>query len=59
MVELTEVIRQKGDSQFIDLLNKVQKGNDDDEVQSILKSELTSKDYPDYPINAVHIWRGV
>ena len=28
----------------------------DNEVQSILKSKLTSKDHPHYPINAMHIW---
>ena len=46
---------QKGDTVFINLLNKVGVGNIDAEVDSILKSRFILKDHPNYPVNAMHI----
>ena len=38
--ELTEVMRQRGDKHFIDILNKVHVGNVDSEVKRTLKSRI-------------------
>ena len=38
MVELTEVIRQRGEFEFISLLNKIREGEIDDHVENTLKS---------------------
>ena len=56
IAELNEVMRQKGDTVFIDLLNKVRVGNIDAEVESILKSRFLLKHHPNYPVNAMHTW---
>ena len=56
IAELTEVMRQKGDPVFIDLLNKVHIGNVDADVQQILHSRFIFKNDPNYPTNAMHIW---
>ena len=56
MAELTEVMRQKGDTIFIDLLNKVQIGNIDTHVKSLLQSRFVSTTATNYPTNAMHIW---
>ena len=56
MAELTEVMRQKGDTIFIDLLNKVRVGNIDTHVESLLQSRFVSTTATNYPANAMHIW---
>ena len=38
IAEFTEVMRQKGDTTFIDLLNKVRVGNMDDHAEELLQS---------------------
>ena len=56
MGELTEVMRQKGDFIFIDLLNKVRAGNIDSNDENLLKSKFIMKDDSRYPTDAIHIW---
>ena len=56
IAELTEVMRQKRDTAFFDLLNKVRAGNIDSEAESPLKSKFISKDDLNYADNAMHIW---
>ena len=58
MPELTEVIRQKGDTVFIYLLNKVGIGNDvdDNDVETILKAKFISQGTPNYPPDAIYTW---
>ena len=47
MVELTEVMRQRGDFEFISLLNKIRKEEIDDHVENTLKSHfLKEKSFP-------------
>ena len=47
MVELTEVMRQRGDFEFISPLNKIREGEIDDHVENTLKSHfLKEKSFP-------------
>ena len=56
IAELTELMRQKDDVDFIHLLNKVRVGNIDNNVENILKARFISKNNPSYPIEALHIF---
>ena len=56
VAELTEVMHQKDDADFIHLLNKVRVGNIDNNVENILKVRFISKNNPSYPIEALHIF---
>ena len=40
MAELTEVLRQRGDTRLIEMLNKIRVGDVDDAVEYLLKSRL-------------------
>ena len=40
MVELTEAIRQRGDHDFVRVLNKIREGNIDEDVEHTLKSRF-------------------
>ena len=54
MVELTEVMRQGGDFEFISLLNKIREGEINDHFENTLKSRfLKEKSFPHY---VVHIF---
>ena len=54
MVELTEVLRQRGDHDFIRVLNKIRKGSIDEDVKHTLKARfLETKSYPE------HAWIGL
>ena len=54
--ELTEVMRQRGDKVFIDLLNNVRVGIVTEENTKTLLSRFISKNDPNYPSEAIHIW---
>ena len=58
IAELTEVIRQQGDNVnvFVNLLNNVRIANLTTEDQDILKSRFISRNNPDYPIAALHLF---
>ena len=56
MGELTEVMRQKGDSVFIDLLNNIRVANIKRCDDILLKSKFISKNDPNYPTDAIHLW---
>ena len=56
IAELTEIMRQKDDLIFINLLNKVRVGNVDENVENVLRSRFVNKDNPLYPIEALHIF---
>ena len=56
IAELTEIMRQKGDTTFIDLLNKVRVGNMDAHAEELLRSRFISETDVNYPVNAMHIW---
>ena len=54
MVELTELKRQRGDHDFIRVLNKIRKGNIDEDLEHTLKARyLETKSYPEH---AVHMF---
>ena len=53
MAELTEVMRQREDYQFINIFNKIREGQIDENVELILKSRFFNKSYPE---NADHIF---
>ena len=54
MVELTEVMRQRGDHNLIRVLNKIREGNIDEDVEHTLKARfLETKSYPEH---AVHMF---
>ena len=55
VVELTEVMRQSGDLDFISFLNKIQVGIVDYEGEKIL-SRFIAKDNPAYPKHALHMF---
>ena len=51
IVELTEVMRQRGDFEFISLLNKIMEGEIDDHVENTLKVKEKS-----FPQHVVHMF---
>ncbi|XP_066915086.1 uncharacterized protein [Clytia hemisphaerica] len=56
MAELTEVMRQRDDIDFIDLLNQIRVGELDEEKEELLKSRFIAKDSPDFPSDTTHIY---
>ena len=56
IAELTEVMRQRGDFQFIDLLNQVRIGELNEQNVNLLKSRFILKDSARYPVQAIHIF---
>ena len=54
MVELTEVMRQRGDFEFISLLNKIREGEIDDHVENLLKSRFFKQNL--VPQHLVHMF---
>ncbi|XP_066928290.1 uncharacterized protein [Clytia hemisphaerica] len=56
MAELTEVMRQRDDIDFVDLLNQVCLGELNEEKEELLKSRFITKDSPDYPANITYIY---
>ena len=52
MVELTEVMLQRGDIEFMSLLNKIKEGQIDDHVENTLKSPfLKEKSFPEHVVH--------
>ena len=52
MVELTEVMRQRGDFEFISLLNEIREGEIDDHVVNTLESRfLKEKSFPQHVVH--------
>ena len=56
LAELTEVMRQKGDDIFIDVLNKVRMAKLDENARTFLQSKFIKEDDPRHPKQAIHIW---
>ena len=54
--ELTEVMTQRGDMEFIEFLNKIRVGNLDESVQTCLKAIFVKENDVNYPRNALHIF---
>ena len=56
IAELHEVMRQRGDSELIDLLNKVRTATLDENDEILLKSRFIMETDVNYPIDALHIF---
>ena len=56
IAELEEGMRQKEDSQLLNMLNKVRVGTLDSESENIIKSRFLSTDDPTFPKEAIHIF---
>ena len=56
LAELTEVMRQRGDTVFIDLLNNVRKGKLTESDIDILRSRIITENHLDYPQHALHLF---
>ena len=56
MIELTEIMRQKDDRIFVELLNRIRIGQCSDEDVQLLRSREISQDSADYPSDALHVW---
>ena len=54
--ELTEVMRQRGDMEFIEFLNKIRVGNLDESVQTRLKARFIKENDVNHPRNALHMF---
>ena len=56
MIELTEIMRQKNDKAFIELLNRIRTASrTEDDIKVIQSRSITPSD-PHYPSDALHIW---
>ena len=56
MVELMKVVRQQGNNSFIELLNKIQKGDLDEKVEKALLQRFVSKGASNSLNRVVHIF---
>ena len=55
MIELTEIMRQKDDQPFTELLNRFRTGTQTADIQCIQSRSMTHSD-SNYPHDALHIW---
>ena len=56
MAELTELMRQREDLQFIQILNKICEEYCDEEVETILKSRFFSQSKDQFSKNALRVF---
>ena len=58
LFELTEIMRQKDDKQFVELLNCLREGKHSDDDIAILKQRLlnVTPENDNYPINTTHLF---
>ncbi|XP_066935952.1 uncharacterized protein [Clytia hemisphaerica] len=56
LVELTEVMRQRGDQVFIDILNNIRLGITQVNDMEVLSQRVVTESHPDYPREAIHLW---
>ena len=57
MIELDEIMRQRGDSAFSELLCRVRTDTYTPADVDILKSRVITSDMPNYPTHALHVYR--
>lgn len=57
MIELDEVMRQRGDTQFIELLCRMRTAQCTSEDFDVLKTRIVKPDSPNYPNEALHVYR--
>ena len=56
MKELTEIMRQKDDKAFTELLNRFRTASQTEEDIQVIQSRHISPTDENYPSNALHIW---
>ena len=56
MFELTEIMRQKNDKAFTELLNRVRTASQTEDDIKVLQSRSVTPSDPNYPSDALHIW---
>ena len=57
MIELVEIMRQKDDQHFIELLNRVRVAQHTDaDIHTIQSRAIDVKDKNNYPLNELHVW---
>ena len=56
IAELKEVMRQRGDTTLIDLLNNIRTASFNAEDENLLRSKFVTKDNDNYPHHSIHIW---
>ena len=58
MFELSEVMRQREDKEFAEILNRVREGNHTEAYIEVLKERILniSPQHPDYPISLTHLF---
>ena len=57
MIELDEIMRQRGDKKFAEMLCRVRKNECTSEDLHLLESRLIQDDDPEYPHSALHVYR--
>ena len=60
--ELTQIMRQKDDKRFAELLNRVRTNSCTEEDLKLLESRVISADSSDYPFESIHVyttWKNV
>ena len=56
MFELTEIMRQKNDKAFTELLNRIRTASHTEDDIKVIQSRCIAPSNPDYPSDALHIW---
>ena len=56
MIELVQIMRQKDDQSFIELLNRIRTATQTEDDMKIIQSRSISRDDPNYPSDTLHIW---
>ena len=57
MLELTEIMRQRGDTRFVELLCRVRTGECTEADIDLLKTRVIALESPNYPTQALHVYR--
>ena len=57
MLELTKIMRQRGDTRFVELLCRVRTGECTEGDIDLLKTRVIALESPDYPTQALHVYR--
>ena len=57
MIELSEVMRQRGDTSFVEILGRVRTASCTSKDINVLRSRVITRDDPNYPVNALHVYR--
>ena len=56
MIELTEIMRQKNDKAFTELLDRIRTASHTEDDIKVIQSRCITPSDPNYPFEALHIW---